>query len=281
VERGFAVFRVEKPGVGDSEGSLDCADIDYRTEVAAFDAAVGELGRYDFVDQERIFYFGHSLGGVTAPLLAAKHRPKGVAVYGTVFESWYEYMQKVFREQAYVRGDDWIQTEEVSRNAQRFLAGLFLTDKSVEELAADPSIKSQLDNNILGYDGEDRFVGRHYTFWRGINAANPVQAWREAGVHTLAIYGEHDLHAISRDGTQKIAEMVNEYHPGKGKFVLLEGTEHAFAKVSSMAEYVRLRRSGAFDNQYMAEHFNPELVRIVADWMEEVIRADAKEVGRN
>lgn len=280
VERGFAVYRVEKPGVGDSEGSLDCADIDFETEVAAFDAALGQLKAYEFVDQENIFYFGHSLGGVQAPLLAAKHRPKGVAVYGTVFESWYEYMQKVFRDQAYVRKDDWISTENASRDAQKFLAELFLSDKSVSEMARDPDIKRQLDNRILGYDGDERFVGRHYTFWRGINAANPVQAWSDANVHTLAIYGEYDLHAISQDGTQKIAALVNDYHPGKGKFVLLEGTEHAFARVPSMEAYVRMRRDGTFNGSYMAEHFNPKLVSIVADWMEETIKLENKKVGK-
>lgn len=280
VERGFVVYRVEKPGVGDSDGTLDCDEIDYETEVAAFDAAVGQLDRYDFVDTDNIFYFGHSLGGITAPILAAKHQPKGVAVYGTIFESWYEYMQKVFRDQAYVRKDDWIRTENASRDAQKFLAELFLSDKSVQEMALDPAIKNQLDNRILDYDGGDHFVGRHYTFWRGINAANPVQAWRDADVHTLAIYGEFDLHAISKDGAQKIAALVNDYHPGKGRFVLLEGTEHAFAKVPSMAEYVRMRRNGTFNSSYMAEHFNSGLVQIVADWMEEVIRIENQKVGK-
>lgn len=280
VERGFAVYRVEKPGVGDSEGVLDCGDIDYETEVAAFDAAVGRLDRYDFVDQDNIFYFGHSLGGITAPLIAANHQPRGVAVYGTVFESWYEYMQKVFRDQSYARKDDWIRTENNSRSAQKFLGALFLSDDSVEEMARDPEIKQQLDENVLGYDGESRFFNRHYTFWRGINAANPVQAWRDAGIHTLAIYGEFDLHAISSDGAEKIAALVNHYHPGKGKFVLLKGTEHAFAKVPSMEEYVRLNRSGDFNGRYMAEQFNTEIVSTVADWMDSVMQTEDKKVGK-
>lgn len=280
VERGFAVYRVEKPGVGDSTGSLDCGDIGYETEVDAFDAAIRQLGQYDFIDPENIFYFGHSLGGITAPILAARHRPKGVAVYGTVFESWYEYMQKVFRDQSYRRNDDWIRTENNSREAQKFLASLFLSDKNLQEMAEDPGIKNQLDNNILNFDGDSRFFGRHFLFWRELHAANQVQAWRDAGVHTLAMYGEHDLQAINAEGAQLIAELVNDYHPGKGKFVLLENTEHAFAKVPSMPEYVQMLRSGAFNSRYMAEHFNPDLVATVADWMEEVIRLENEQVGR-
>jgi hypothetical protein len=281
VERGFAVFRVEKPGVGDSDGSLNCEDIGYDTEVAAFDAAMDQLSKYDFVDQEKIFYFGHSLGGVTAPLLAAKHQPKGVAVYGTVFASWYEYMQRVFRDQAYVRGDDWIRTENASREAQEFLARLFITRESPQEMRKDPELKQLLDNGILEFDGDSRFVGRHYTFWQELNAANPVQAWRDAGVHSLAMYGQFDLHAIDSGDTEKIADLVNHYHPGKGKFVLLPGTEHGFTKVPSMQEYVQMRSNGTFSNSYMAEHFNPEVVKITADWMEEVLQTDDKKVGKN
>lgn len=274
VERGYAVYRVEKPGVGDSDGSLDCGDISYDTEVAAFNAALTQLHKYDFVDQQNIFYFGHSLGGVTAPLLAARHHPKGVAVYGTVLESWYEYMQRVFRDQAYVRGDDWISTENTSRGAQEFLARLFITKETPQEMSENPKIRPLLDNGILGYDGENRFIGRHYTFWQELNAANPVQAWRDAGVHSLAIYGEYDLHAIDARDTKRIADLVNAYHPGKGKFVELTGTEHGFAQVPSMMEYVRMRQRGTFNGQYMAEHFNPKLVEIVADWMEEVMQQE-------
>lgn len=271
VERGFAVLRVEKPGVGDSEGSLRCEDIDYQTELDAFDAALRQLDQYDFIDTENIFYFGHSLGGVTAPLLAAEHHPKGVAVYGTVFESWYEYMQKVYRDQPYKRGDDWIRTENSAREAQRFLAALFLSNQSITEMTQDTEIKTLLENNILNFDGESRFFNRHYTFWRGLNQVNQVQAWRDAGVYSLAIYGEHDLQAIGPNGAQLIAKMVDQYHPGKGKFVELPDTEHAFAKVPSMEEYVVLLRSGGFNSRYMADHFNPELVKIVGDWMEEVM----------
>lgn len=280
VEKGFAVFRVEKPGVGDSDGSFDCGNIGYDTEVAAFDAAMQELKDYDFVDTDNIFYFGHSLGGVTAPLLAARHHPKGVAVYGTVFESWYEYMQKVFRDQSYVRGDDWIRTENNSRNAQEFLARLFIMKESPEQMSQYPQLKSLLDGNILDFDGDSRFIGRHYTFWQELNAANQVQAWRDADVYSLAIYGEYDIHAISPKDAQQIADLVNDYHPGKGKFVLLPGTEHGFSKVPSMEAYVQMRTDGSFNSRYMAEHYNPAVVETLVNWMEDVMRTEGKKVGK-
>lgn len=279
VSQGYAVFRVEKPGVGDSEGDLRCEDIGYQTELAAFDAAMRSLSRYDFVDQENIFYFGHSLGGVTAPLLAARHQPRGVIVYGTVFESWYEYMQKVFRDQAYVRGDDWIETENTARSVQQLLARLFVNRESPSQMQEDESIKALLAQGVLDYR-DDRFVGRHYTFWQELNDANPVQAWHDAGVHTLAIYGEYDLHAISADGAQKIAALVEHYHPGKGTFLLLPGTEHGFAQVPSMKSYVQMRRNGQFNRRYVEENFNTAVISTITDWMDPLIGRSHNKVGR-
>lgn len=266
LDNGFAVYRVEKPGVGDSSGSLDCSDIDYDQELAAFDTALGTLGKYKFIDQENIFYFGHSLGGITAPILAAKHRPKGVMVYGTVLKSWHEYMHEVHREQAIKRGDDFIRLDANTRAVAPLLAEFFLMKKSPAELEQNPGYLSLMQNGIMSFQ-DDRLFGRHYTFWQDLNDQNQTAAWKEAGVHTLAMYGEYDLQAISGEAAKNIAALVNAYHPGKGSYKILAKTEHAFAKVPSMEEYVRLRNSGQFNRQYMTQNFNKDIVEIISEWM--------------
>lgn len=266
VEKGFAVYRVEKPGVGDSNGALDCEDIDYDQELAAFDTALGELKKYKFIDHENIFYFGHSLGGITAPILAAKHHPKGVMVYGTVLKSWHEYMHEVHRDQAIKRGDDFIRLDANTRAVAPLLAEFFLMKKSPTELRQNPDYEALMHNGIMAFQN-DHLFGRHYTFWQGLNDQNQAVAWKEAGVHTLALYGEYDLQAISGEAAENIAALVNDYHPGKGHSMIIPKTEHAFARVPSMEEYVQMRNSGAFNRQYMTQHFNKEIVEIIAEWM--------------
>lgn len=266
LDNGFAVYRVEKPGVGDSSGSLDCGDIDYDQELAAFDTALGALGKYKFIDQENIFYFGHSLGGITAPILAAKHHPKGVMVYGTVLKSWHEYMHEVHREQAIKRGDDFIRLDANTRAVAPLLAEFFLMKKSPAVLQQNPDYLRLMQNGIMSFQN-DRLFGRHYTFWQDLNDQNQAAAWKEAGVHTLAMYGEYDLQAISSEAAENIAALVNTYHPGKGSYKILPKTEHAFAKVPSMEEYVRLRNSGQFNRQYMTQNFNKDIVEIISEWM--------------
>jgi uncharacterized protein len=68
VEKGYAVFRMEKPGVGDSYNLPDCMHIDYETEINAFKKGLENLQEISFVDKSNIFLFGHSLGGNCSPL---------------------------------------------------------------------------------------------------------------------------------------------------------------------------------------------------------------------
>ena len=48
------------------------------------------------IDSENIFLFGHSLGGVTAPLIAAEVPVRGIINYGSVATTWYEYLLRKF-----------------------------------------------------------------------------------------------------------------------------------------------------------------------------------------
>src|SRR6266487_671409 len=55
---GFCLFRVDKQGVGDSEG--DCAANDFESELAGYRAAFRTLKKYDFIDANRVYMLGIS-----------------------------------------------------------------------------------------------------------------------------------------------------------------------------------------------------------------------------
>ena len=63
---GFCLFKIDKPGCGDSEG--DCSQTDFDTELAGYRAAFRALKNYDFIDSDRVYIFGSSNGGGFAPL---------------------------------------------------------------------------------------------------------------------------------------------------------------------------------------------------------------------
>ncbi len=73
---GFVTFRLEKAGVGDSEG--DCGQTDFLSELAAYRQTFQHLKDYPFVDPDRIFLFGMSNGGGFGPLVADGGTGKGI-----------------------------------------------------------------------------------------------------------------------------------------------------------------------------------------------------------
>jgi hypothetical protein len=90
--RGFVTMRVEKSGVGDSEGPPCMSpQADLRAEVRGYVAGLKALKGHDFVDGGNVFLFGLSIGGVVAPLVAREVPAKGLVVAETVGTSWYEY----------------------------------------------------------------------------------------------------------------------------------------------------------------------------------------------
>jgi dienelactone hydrolase len=81
--RGFVTMRVEKSGVGDSQGE-PCAEIGFQEELAGYRAALAALRSHPAVDPVRVYVLGISLGGVFAPLLGAETPVAGIVVYGTL-----------------------------------------------------------------------------------------------------------------------------------------------------------------------------------------------------
>jgi dienelactone hydrolase len=79
--QGFVTMRVEKSGVGDSEGAA-CDSIGFKDELAGYQAALRSLRSNPSVNPDRIYLLGISLGGVFAPLLAAETKVAGISVFG-------------------------------------------------------------------------------------------------------------------------------------------------------------------------------------------------------
>ena len=94
-QSGFATMRMDKPGVGESEGN--CAATDFQTELDSYRAAFDSLSKYSFVDQNKIFVVGLSNGGGTAPLSAGAHPVRGYIAASSWGRTWYEHMLEMER----------------------------------------------------------------------------------------------------------------------------------------------------------------------------------------
>ena len=81
--QGYVTMRVEKSGVGDSQGP-PCDLIGYSQELNGYRAALGALKRHTAVDPSQVYLLGISLGGVFAPVLAGESTVRGIVAYGTI-----------------------------------------------------------------------------------------------------------------------------------------------------------------------------------------------------
>ncbi|MBF8964066.1 PDZ domain-containing protein [Pontibacter sp. FD36] len=268
-ELGYLVMLVEKPGLGDNELTQDCMQIDLYTEIEAFEQGLLELKRLPEVDQENIFLFGHSMGGIVAPVISQKHRLKGVMVYGSPYRPWFEFAADMFRFQKPLTGTDYVESEETMRQLHHVLYRYFVLGQHPSTIAAaDPAYKKILQEEFQ-YNGGDEFWSRDYRYWQQIDEINLTKAWAETEEYVLSIWGEYDFQVVNAEDHKRIAEIVNHYHPGNATFLTMPKTNHSFVIVPGMAEGVA--QMNKRDPEYNRTHFNTKLIQDTDTWMKKVM----------
>lgn len=269
VDNGYAVYRIEKPGVGDSEGTPECGEINFDTELAAFRAGYQALLKEKEVDIDRLFVYGHSLGGVVAPFLASEFAPAGVMVYGFVLKSWKDYMFDMQWEQRIRMKDD---PGDAMADVQ---AGRKLLNAYFDEMLA-PSAFLQTDQDralfadIMSYDGGEHCFGRHYTFWQTIDKKNLPLEWQKVNCPVLSMYGEYDLAAIDNRAARQLADLINLKDEGKGTFLEIEKTNHSLLKMSDFEEQLTFTASPN-KGIYYQNNFNEQYAEALMEWMDGVL----------
>src|SRR5690606_13282855 len=86
---GLATLRVDRSGLGDSEGP-PCTDLDLEQELSMWETARAAFLASPQVSRGRHFIYGRSLGGILAPLVAQDQPFAGIAVWGTTAGGWHE-----------------------------------------------------------------------------------------------------------------------------------------------------------------------------------------------
>lgn len=266
-DRGVGVYRVEKPGMGDSQGGLACVDTDFETELDAFREGLKTLSAKHGVKPERIVLLGHSMGGVEAPLLAAETKGlRGVAVYGAVMRNWHDYMQDLFRLQSfYSMAADPAENEALAEAMRPILNRIFMEDAPLSEIARTSPEAEDLLKQALWWDGGDQILGRSVTYWRGVGNQRLTAAWRDADAPVLAVYGEVDYAAIDDRDHKLIVDVVNHYRPGTAHYATLARTGHGMGIEGSPEE----ARTGnrAAGGQIQGAVYNADLTKVLGDWI--------------
>lgn len=237
---GFALVRIEKPGVGDSEGP-PCSENDLRADLSAYRAALAALDRIDFVDTSRVILFGGSIGGSLAPILAAERHVRGVIVSGGFTGTWYEHMLEIERTRRELAG---VPPGEINA-AMRGVAELYLDylygGRTPGEVVRDkPRLAPLWD------DEPDGQYGRPAAFFQQVAALNVEEAWEKVDAPVLILYGEYDW-IMSRSDQERILEIVNARRPDRARLALLPRTDHNLDVYASRLDAFH-GRGGRFDD---------------------------------
>lgn len=268
LSRGVSTYRVEKPGVGDGAGTKDCKDIDFDTEVRAFEAGYRHLTQTLGVPADKVFILGHSMGGLQAPIVAGRNTPpRGVAVYGTVSAAWQDYLMRVYKYQAFVTRDaDPAAGEAVGEDVRDLIADIYQRRLTPAQIAAARPEKEKQLRDWLAWDGADHLYGRRYDYWHGVGAVRPLTAWRDVRSDVLSILGEGDAAAMGGGDHEMIVDAVNHYRPGTARFVSVPRTGHGMRIDGTVAELRAAAREGK--TPATPAPFNPQMVEILGGWID-------------
>lgn len=250
--RGIGVYRIEKPGMGDSRSTPACGTVDFETELAAFRAGYDALVRERGIAPERIYIFGHSMGGIQAPILVSRGiRVAGIATFGTGLAPWRDYLHDVFRWQPVLQGADPAEAETMAVQLAPVVDALMTDPGGPAAIAARSPQNAAILREVFGWDGADSWMGRASAYWRQLGTAERARAWGQVGVPVLVMHGEKDLAVVDDRDERRIAALINADRPGAARFVSLPDTEHGFAITGGAA-------------------FNPRIATEVADWIDAV-----------
>jgi len=246
---GFVTVRLDKPGVGDSEGV--CGETDFETELGAYRAAFRSLSRYDFIDPAKIFIFGISNGGGFAPLVADDAPVRGYVVDGAWVKTWFEHMIEIERRRFVLSGKTPGEVNGLMRSVTRlYEAYLLERQRPAEVFAHHPDLRA-----AWAGDDDDHLYGRPVAFYQQLQQLNLESAWSKVSVPVLALHGQYDW-IMSRDDHERLVELVNLRLPGAARFVELPATGHTFEHYENELAAFKFKPAA----------FDPRNASIIADW---------------
>lgn len=243
-DAGFAVYAVDKPGLGDSQGD-DCARIGFNEEMSGFQAGAKALAEASGIDADRLYIVGISMGGLQAPLIAQETKIAGITTWGTVVMPWYDYLIASLRRRMVLEGSDPQSTEALMLAWRIVLAATFVYGMNPDEVAKEHPQAFQLITENFG--DLDEFGGRSLLFNRETDQANAYAAWNQFRGRALLLHGSFDWVAEDYDHALA-AHIMNRNEPGSAMFEIVPGLDHAMVRHQTLADSFVNFGNGPVDN---------------------------------
>lgn len=249
---GYVTMRVEKSGVGDSEGP-PCASPaeDMQAEVRGYVEGLRALKGYDFVDASHVYLLGLSIGGVESPLVAEQLPVQGIVVVNTVGKSFIDYLQETRRRQMLLSHTPYDELERrLSLNEVCNHRMLIERESFDEVVKSDPACR-----DFITYPAP-------YTFMQQWASLNLAEHWKRVDSPVLIVNGLSDFIATVSDGPY-LADIINSFHPGHATLKTIPGMDHYLTRAASM-EASMARTDGE------RGEFVPDVLDTIKGWLDQL-----------
>ena len=251
---GVVLFRVDKEGVGDSEGV--CGENDFDSELAGYRAAFHAVQNYDFIDTKKVYILGISNGGGFAPLVpesdAEKAAVRGYISVGGWVKTWFEHMLEIERRRFALMGKSPGEVNQAMKGAATLYHEWLIKGRSIDDI-----LKEQPQLAALWPEGKDyaHLYGRPVAFYQQLQKLNLAEAWSRVNVPTYVLRGSFDW-IMTREDSELIAQYVNK-NGDLATFYEIPDTGHTFQHYLSLSD--------AFHGK--SAPFDPKVIGLLADWL--------------
>lgn len=213
---GYASVRVERHGVGDSQGP-PCTRVDFATELEGYRAGLEFVRNAEWADGYRIFLLGHSLGAMVAPLLC-ESRVAGVACYAPSAIPISDALVGALLRHAELSSS----VDGAAPRRAALIAELIRLVVSGGRTPGDVfSERADLAAAAPEHFSGDSAYHRVVCFYHQLEKVDLPSAWRRLDAPALFVHGERD-HICTQEDALRVADLAG----GTSRFISIPGADH-------------------------------------------------------
>lgn len=254
---GMVVMRVDKPGVGDSEG--DCAEGDFEMDLAGYRTGLRKLKSLDYVDTTKIIVYGSSMGSAQAPLLANEFNLAGVISDGTFFKTWFEHMLEIERRIRQMQGDD--QSTIVKKMNTIYVPlyyKMLIEKKSYKEIVEEDPYLAEYN-----YHSPNHMYGRPMAYYHQLQDYDLAGEWSKLKVPVRIMRGTNDWIMSDFDNDMIIAELERSGHQ-----------DHELIRYKNLDHWNTIHESPEDSFNFKQGKWDAKIAEIVINWARQIAGLD-------
>ncbi|MEZ5018340.1 MAG: alpha/beta fold hydrolase [Flavipsychrobacter sp.] len=274
---GYAVLRIDDRGVGETTGNTNATSADFAEDIIA---GIEYLKSRDDIDAKKIGLYGHSEGGLIAPMVANKTKDvnfiilaagPGIPVIDLMSEQNYEILLKmgITDEMAkaytplYRDIMSILTTAENKKSAEIKINNTInswktRTDK--QTVAITTGISDEATQKVFA----NQFLKLYDSKWlKYFISYDPTPALKKLRCKVLAINGDNDIQVISKSNLAGIESALKKSKVKSYEVKEFKGLNHLFQSCNTCntQEYGKIETT-----------FEPVVLDYITDWLDENVK---------